>query len=308
MRKSLWLILLLAAGAVYAAPKQSTGAMFEALGIPKDQVHEAWITPELKLRAGQWHDTKLRFDSGSIGILEVWDRELAALRALMSQPEVAASPLMPELIRAYSKRLKQQFDMLKAEYESGFRGLEPVRKKEFEIAEFRKRYGLPEMPPPEQKKPAQVTPPSFTDGVRTWETLISRKGCLVSATDVGFTTEGSIFAAPEWQAFFDKAKRNGVLFRFIVDKFSSERPTEIHICNFRNATEGELAVFVVQRIMNRNWYAYDGGDDELKRIAGQDAAAKVQLLKPVLKNDRTRAALQNYFVREYERMRSKSKP
>ena len=302
MRKSLWLILLLAAGAVYAAPAQSTGAMFEALGIPKDRVREAWNTPELKLRAGQWHDAKLRFESGNIGIYEVWNRELAALRALMSQPEVAASPLMPELIRAYSKRLKQQLDMLKAEYESGFRGLEPVRKKELEIAEFRKRHGLPEMPPPEREKASRVAPPSFTDGVRTWESLISQKGCLVSATDVGFTTEGSIFAAPEWREFFDKAKRNGILFRFIVDKFSSERPTEIHICNFRNATEGELAVFVVQRIVNRNWYAYDGGDDELKRIAGQDAAAKVQLLKPALKNDRTRAALQNYFVREYERM------
>ena len=148
MRKSLWLILLLAAGAVYAAPAQSTGAMFEALGIPKDRVREAWNTPELKLRAGQWHDAKLRFESGNIGIYEVWNRELAALRALMSQPEVAASPLMPELIRAYSKRLKQQLDMLKAEYESGFRGLEPVRKKELEIAEFRKRHGLPEMPSP----------------------------------------------------------------------------------------------------------------------------------------------------------------
>ena len=300
MHKALWLILLLMSGAVYAAPEPPTGAMFDSVGIPKDQVREAWITPELKLRAGQWRDTKLRFESGNIGILEVWDRELAALRTLMSQPEVAASPLMPELIRAYSKRLKQQLDMLKLEYESGFRGLETVRKKELEIYEFRKRYGLPEMPPPEQKKPAQVTPPSFTDGVRTWETLISRKGCLVSAVDVKYSTEGSIFAGREWQAFFDKAKRNGVLFRFIVDKFSSERPTEIHICNFRNATEGELAVFVVQRIVNRNWYAYDGGDDELKRIAGQDAAAKVQLLKPVLKNDRTRAALQDYFVQAYE--------
>ena len=131
-----------AAGAPYAA-----SAMFEALGIPKDQVREAWHTPELKLRAAQWHDTKLRFESGHIGIYEVWDRELAALRALMGQPEVAASPLMPELIRAYSKRLKQQLDMLKLEYESGFRGLETVRKKEFEIAEFRKRYGLPENEP-----------------------------------------------------------------------------------------------------------------------------------------------------------------
>ena len=86
MRKFLWHILLLMSVAVYAAPEPPPDAMFEVLGIPKDQVREAWITPELKLRAGQWHDTKLRFESGNIGILEVWDRELAALRALMSQP------------------------------------------------------------------------------------------------------------------------------------------------------------------------------------------------------------------------------
>ena len=285
----------LAAGAPDAA-----GAMFEALGIPKDQVREAWHTPELKLRAAQWRDTKLRFESGHIGVYEVWDRELAALRALMGQPEVAVSPLMPKLRLAYLERLRRQLDMLKAEHRAGFIGTDPIREKELEISEFRKRHGLSENPPSEWKKSAQVTPPSFTDGVRTWETLISRKGCLVSAVDVKYSTEGSIFAGREWQAFFDKAKRNGVLFRFIVDRFSSERPTEIHICNFRNATEGELAVFVVQRIVNRNWYAYDGGDDELKRIAGQDAAAKVQLLKPALKNERTRAALQNYFVRAYE--------
>ena len=146
MRKFLCLFLLLAAGAVYAAMAQSTDAMFEALGIPKDQVRDAWNTPELKLRAEQWYDTKLRFESGIIGIYDVWDRELAALRALMSQPEVAASPLMPDLYRAYSKRLKQQLDMLKAEYETGYRGPEPIRKKELEISEFRKRHGLPETP------------------------------------------------------------------------------------------------------------------------------------------------------------------
>jgi hypothetical protein len=210
MSKSLWLLLLLAAGAVYAAPEQSTGAMFEALGIPKDQVREAWITPELKLRAGQWHDTKLRFDSGSIGILEVWDRELAALRALMSQPEVAASPLMPELIRAYSKRLKQQFDMLKAEYESGLRGLEPVRNKELEICEFRKRYGLPKTPSPvgkwvlfayertgKSRMPTSLT--VFTDGRYESRTPKGTTDEIVRGTwrqdgdDVYFTDSGKEF-------------------------------------------------------------------------------------------------------------------
>ena len=272
----------------------------EKVGVPPDAERKSWNLRELTDYALRGEDVRLRFESGTIGMVEMLDSELGMIKILLRQPGVAASPLEARLRREYLKRLQQQLAMCKAVYEMGTIGPEPVRQKELEISEFRKRYGLPEMPPPEQKKPAQVTPPSFTDGVRTWETLISRKGCLVSAVDVKYSTEGSIFAGREWQAFFDKAKRNGVLFRFIVDKFSSERPTEIHICNFRNATEGELAVLVVQRIVNRNWYAYDGGDDELKRIAGQDAAAKVQLLKPALKNERTRAALQNYFVRAYE--------
>ena len=149
MRKFFYIFLLLAAGAVYAAPALSTDAMFEALGIPKDQVREAWHTPELKLLAAQWRDTKLRFESGHIGIYEVWDRELAALRALMGQPEVAVSPLMPELCRTYLERLHRQLDMLKAEHRAGFIGTDPIREKELEISEFRKRHGLSETPPSE---------------------------------------------------------------------------------------------------------------------------------------------------------------
>ena len=152
MRKWLWLILLLAAGVVCAAdpvaPKRSatdaqgdvTGKMFEALGIPKNQVHEAWTTPELKSCAARWREVMLHYENGHLGIYEVWDRELSALRALMNQPEVAASPLMPGLHRAYSERLRQQLDMLKLAYQGGFIGLEPVRKKESEIAEYRKKW------------------------------------------------------------------------------------------------------------------------------------------------------------------------
>ena len=164
MRKLLSAILLFSAAALFAGEKTSAhpatgapdaaGAMFEALGIPKDQVREAWITPELKIRAEQWHDTKLRFESGNIGILEVRDRELAALRALMSQPEVAASPLMPELRSAYLERLRRQLDMLKAEYQAGFIGTDPIREKELEISEFRKRHGFSETPPSEWKRSA----------------------------------------------------------------------------------------------------------------------------------------------------------
>ena len=148
MRNFSYLILLLVAGAVYAAPAQpttanpydATGAMFKALGIPEDKVRKEWSTPELKLCAALWHDAKLGFESGHIGICEVWDRELAALQALMSQPEIASSPLMPELRQTYLKRLHQQLDMLKMYHQAGNIGLAPIQKKEFEIARFREIY------------------------------------------------------------------------------------------------------------------------------------------------------------------------
>lgn len=138
--------------------------------------------------------------------------------------------------------------------------------------------------------------PSFA-GV--WEKLIGEKGCLVSASDVKCSLEGSVFAKADWQAFLKAAKKDERIFRFVLSQFSSRKPTEIHICNFRNATEGEIAVFAAQRIAGANWYDYDGHDKELKKIIGTETAAKVQLLKQVLGNDRLCASLQRYFFRKY---------
>ena len=143
---------------------------------------------------------------------------------------------------------------------------------------------------------AASTAPSF---VGTWEKLIGEKGCLVSASDVKCSLEGSVFAKADWQAFFKAAKKDEQSFRFVLSQFSSRKPTEIHICNFRNATEGEVAVFAVQRIVGANWYDYDGHDKELKKIIGTETAAKVQLLKQVLENDGLCASLQRYFFRKY---------
>ena len=132
-----------------------------------------------------------------------------------------------------------------------------------------------------------------------WEKLIGEKGCLVSASDVKYTLEGSVFAKADWQEFFKAAKNDERIFRFVLSRFPSRKPTDIHICNFRNATEGEVAVFAVQRIVGANWCDYDGYDAELKKITGAEVAAKVQQLKQVVENDRFCASLQRYFFRKY---------
>ena len=141
-----------------------------------------------------------------------------------------------------------------------------------------------------------------------WEKLLGQQGCLMSASAVGFTTEGSVFSRPGWRELFRAAKTDEKLFDFIVGRIEGVCPTRLHICNFHNASEGEAAVFAAQQIIGRNWYDYDGDDAELTRIAGREVAAKVQLLRPVLENAETRAALRTWFLEAYRKMRSPDAP
>ena len=89
------------------------------------------------------------------------------------------------------------------------------------------------------------------------------------------------------------------MFNLVVDKFDSRKATKLHICNFRNATEGEVAVFVIQRIVGKNWYSYDGKSNKLKGIAQKKAAAKVLLLKNVIEDKEMCNELQIYFKQQY---------
>ena len=134
----------------------------------------------------------------------------------------------------------------------------------------------------------------------SWERLIANEGCLMSATDIDFTTSGSIFEKKDWQSFFQAARKDEKIFIFIIRKFSSRRPTQIHICNFRNATEGELAVFVAQQIVKKNWHVYNGDNCEIKRIVKKKVAAKVLLLPDILSDKSLCIALQRYFIEHHK--------
>ena len=134
---------------------------------------------------------------------------------------------------------------------------------------------------------------------RQWKNLTEQSGCLVSAADADFSLEGSIFSKADWQQFFESARRDRKIFHLVVSRFSSERPTRIHICNFKNAAEGEVAVFAAQQIIGENWYSYNGNDDRLRQIAKKKVAAKSQLLKEVLPDEKLCSVLQKYFMERY---------
>lgn len=126
----------------------------EKVGVPPDAERKSWNLRELTDYALRGEDVRLRFESGTIGMVEMLDSELGMIKILLRQPGMAASPLEARLRREYLKRLQQQLAMCKAVYEMGTIGPEPVRQKELEISEFRKRHGLSETPPSEWKKSA----------------------------------------------------------------------------------------------------------------------------------------------------------
>jgi len=130
-----------------------------------------------------------------------------------------------------------------------------------------------------------------------WEKLIKMVGCLVFGTKAD-AVECGIFLEKDWQAFLKTAKNDEQRFRFILSRFSSRKPTDIHICHIRNATEGEIAVFAAQRIVGANWYDYyEGHVEEFKKIIG--TVADDYPLKRVLENTGACASLQRYFFRRY---------
>jgi hypothetical protein len=132
-----------------------------------------------------------------------------------------------------------------------------------------------------------------------WQQLIEQNGCLLSSTDINYTICGSVFEKKLWKNFLNYAQNNKAVFYLIVNKFGSRKATKLHICNFRNATEGEVAVFVVQRIVGKNWYSYDGNNDKLKVIAQKKVAAKVLLLKNVIEDKEMCKELQFFFKQQY---------
>ena len=136
------------------------------------------------------------------------------------------------------------------------------------------------------------------DANAKWKQLVKQEGCLASSTDINYTVAGSVFEQKTWKDFLVSVQNDNGLFDFIIDKFNSSKETKLHICNFRNATEGEVAVFVIQRVVGKNWYSYDGNSEKLKVIAQKKVAAKVLLLKDVIEDKEMCKELQIYFKQQ----------
>ena len=124
-----------------------------------------------------------------------------------------------------------------------------------------------------------------------FDALAEKPGC----------TGAQVFARPEWRKFFASAKKDPKRFEFLLARFPDSNSTQIHICNWENASQGVLAVVSVEIITGKSWMDYDGVNPDIQNFVKQ---AKTNFprhfyLKKILADPVCRRELQNFFRRAY---------
>ena len=83
---------------------------------------------------------------------------------------------------------------------------------------------------------------------KQWNVLLQDEGCYGGLWNYqGFKPEGSILKEKNWSKFIDKP--NPETIPFLINKLDSKIETKIHLCTWKDATEGELALILIEYII-----------------------------------------------------------
>ena len=125
-----------------------------------------------------------------------------------------------------------------------------------------------------------------------FDALAEKPGC----------TGAQVFARPEWREFFASAKKDPKRFEYLLTQFSVSKPTQIHICNWENASQGVLAVMSAEIITCRSWMDYDGANPDIKNCVNlaKTTLPQHRQLQKILTDPVCRRELQNFFRRAYK--------
>lgn len=135
-----------------------------------------------------------------------------------------------------------------------------------------------------------------------WNNLIFKEGgCLTGGQyiyDGEIIAEGSIIHHSKgWKHFFDFPKSE--LTTFLLSKLTDTLSTKIHTCPFFNATEGELAVYCLQKLFLVNWYDFDEFRDYRNRDIDDSENHQVWLQK-ILLDDKSRETLKECWYKVFK--------
>ena len=97
----------------------------------------------------------------------------------------------------------------------------------------------------------------------------------------------------DWQRFLGLP--HSVVVPYLIDRIDSEAPTETHVCPFVNATEGELAVYALQHLLEVNWFAVESETKTLAWAKTWREEHQQRAIRSVLADDEARAELKERF-------------
>lgn len=102
-----------------------------------------------------------------------------------------------------------------------------------------------------------------------------------------------LFSETTWEEFAKNDKEK--LTQFLITKLADTTTTNVHTCPFYNTTTGEMAIYSLQHIHNKNWYDFpDFNEYKDKEITGADDQPQ-KWLQSTLSNNSQRKKLASLF-------------
>jgi len=132
---------------------------------------------------------------------------------------------------------------------------------------------------------------------KLWKSLLFKEeGCLVGGQyvyDGRFGGEGCVMSTSEdWKLFFSLNKKQ--ITDFLITKITANTTkTKIHTCPYDDATEGEIAVYALQKIYLINWYDFAEFVKYKNKLLNNSDINHQKLLQNILTNSSKREILIN---------------
>jgi hypothetical protein len=128
-----------------------------------------------------------------------------------------------------------------------------------------------------------------------WEALYTKGGCLTGGQHWGpGASEGSIFRKKEWKQFFEISPKLSI--PFLAGRIDSKIETNVHVCPFHMASEGELAVYASEHILKQNWFDSDSYYKELAAWSEKRDNTLTPITKLMLDDARAKNELRSLFL------------
>jgi len=136
-----------------------------------------------------------------------------------------------------------------------------------------------------------------------WNYLAKQGGCLTGnqySLFVENSGEDCVMVESEiWDIFFKRDKKE--LTDFLFSKMADTMESSIHTCPFDVATNGELAVYCLQKIHGKNWFDFNDFNEFANKQSISDTENYQIWLRDLLNNKKKRKTLKELYLNKMEK-------